>query len=104
MKCKSCGGAMVRVAFDPYSFNTTYECPMCNERFVSNEFEIPKAVKGVKPKEKEVVYIVMCEGAEYDVTVESVFHDEKQAEERAKALNKLLLGYYHYVINREVEQ
>lgn len=103
MKCKTCGGTMVRIAFDPYSFNTTYECPMCNEHFVTDQFEISKAVKGVAPKKKPTVYIVMCEGAEYDVTVEAVFHNEEQAEERAKALNKLLPSYYHYVINREVE-
>lgn len=103
MKCKTCNAPMYRVAFDPYTFNTTYECPGCGERCVSDKFEIPKAIKGVVPKKPEVVYIVMCEGAEYDVTVEAVFHNEEQAEERAKALNKLLPSYYHYVINREVE-
>lgn len=103
MKCKACNAPMYRVAFDPYTFNTTYECPGCGERFVSDKFEVPKAIKGVAPKKKEVVYIVMCEGAEYDVTVEAVFHNEEQAEERAKALNKLMPSYYHYVINREVE-
>ena len=94
---------MYRVDFNPHTLHTTYECSGCGERFVTDILEIPKAIKGVAPKKKEVVYIVMCEGAEYDVTVEAVYYNEEQAEERAKALNKLLPSYYHYVINREVE-
>lgn len=105
MKCNKCNAPMYRIAFDPYTFNTTYECPGCGERFVTDKFEIPKAIKGVKPKQKTTVYLVMCED-KYDSTtsVEKVFTNEKKAEECAMVLNKQFSSFWHYVIKREVEE
>lgn len=48
------------------------------------------------------IYIVMCEGAEYDVTVEALFLDESRAKTHAEALNKLFPSYHYYVISKEV--
>ena len=107
MKCRKCEAPMYRIAFDPYTFNTTYECPGCGERFVTDKIEIPKAVKGVKPKKKPTVYIVMCDewnGYEQSTSVEKVFTSEKKAEECATALNEQFSWFRHYVISREVEE
>ena len=107
MKCRKCEAPMYRIAFDPYTFNTTYECPGCGERFVTDKIEIPKAIKGVKPKKKPTVYLVMCEewyDDGYSTSVEKVFTDKKKAEECATALNKQYSSFRHYVINREVEE
>lgn len=107
MKCHKCEAPMYRVAFDPYTFNTTYECPGCGERFVTDKIEIPKAVKGVVPKKKPTVYLVMCEepyGDGYSTFVEKIFTNEKKAEECATALNKQFSSFRHYVIDREVEE
>lgn len=50
------------------------------------------------------IYIVMREGAGYDVTVEAVFLDEKRAKTHAQALNKLFLDYHYYVVGKEVKE
>ena len=107
MKCHKCEAPMYRIAFDPHTFNTTYECPGCGERFVTDKIETPKAAKGVVPKKKQVVYVVMCEeryGDGYSTSIEKIFANEKKAEECATALNKQFSSFWHYVINREVEE
>ena len=107
MKCRKCEAPMYRIAFDPYTFNTTYECPRCGERFVTDKIEIPKAIKGVKPKQKPTVYLVMCDeryGSDLSTTVEKIFTNKKKAEECATALNKQFSSFFHYVIDREVEE
>lgn len=107
MKCKTCNAPMYRVDFNPHTLHTTYECPGCGERFVTDKIEIPKAVKGVAPKKKVTVYIVMCDEHYFGssaTSVEKVFMDEKKAEECATALNKQFSSFWHYVINREVEE
>lgn len=104
MKCDKCKAPAYRIAFDPQTFNITYQCPKCGERFVTDKIEIPKAIKGVKPKKKPTVYLVMCE-EKYGCTisVEKIFSNEKKAEECATALNKQYSSFWHYVIEKEVE-
>lgn len=42
MECKNCEAKMIRVRFDPYSFKSLYECPMCGQTYVSNKVDSKK--------------------------------------------------------------
>ena len=49
------------------------------------------------------VFIILCDGL-YGAEVETVFLDEKKAEQKATELDRQFPDWYHYVLEREVEE
>lgn len=49
------------------------------------------------------VFIVLSDGS-WGTELEAVFLDEKKAEQKATELNRQFPNWYHYVLEREVEE